>query len=106
MILKKSSGIDEFGGLIWQLVVALFVAWLIVLVLIIKGVKGAGKVVYVTTSFPYILLLILGIQGWRLEGALQGIEYFVTPKMSKLLDIGVWYDAASKKNLTTKMNKT
>ena len=63
MILKKSNGIDEFGGLVWQLVVALACAWLLTFVLIVKGVEGTGKVVYFTTVFPYVVLLIIGIQG-------------------------------------------
>ena len=55
-----------------------------------KGVQSTGKVVYLSTTFPYVVLIILGIQGWRLEGASIGIEYYLVPKLEKLADIGVY----------------
>ncbi len=63
MVLEKSSGIDDFGGMVWQLVVALAVAWLLTFLLISKGIEGTGYVVYVTTVFPYVVLMIIGVQG-------------------------------------------
>ncbi len=94
-ILKKSSGIDESGNMIWQLVVSLFVAWLIVYAMVVKGIKVSGKLVYFTAIFPYVVLLILGIRGWMLPGARKGIEFYIKPDISRLSDVGVWLDAAS-----------
>lgn len=39
-------------------------------------------------------MVILGINGWRLEGAGKGIQFYLKPDFSKLLDINVWFDAA------------
>lgn len=57
--------------------------------------KVTGKLVYFTSLFPYVVLLILGIRGWLLPGAEIGIKFYVTPDFSRLADIGVWIDAAS-----------
>ena len=36
----------------------------------------------------------MGIKGWTLEGAGQGIEFYIKPDLSKLFDANVWFDAA------------
>ena len=38
-ILQKSLGIDDSGHLVWQLVVGLIVAWIIIWAMVIKGIK-------------------------------------------------------------------
>ena len=39
-----------------------------------------------TATMPYLVLLILLIRGAMLEGALEGVLYFITPKFDRLLD--------------------
>ena len=51
-----------------------------------KGVQSSGKVVYVTATFPYVVLIILVIFGATLEGAKDGIEFYLKPDISKLND--------------------
>lgn len=93
-ILEKSSSIENGGELIWQLVLCLLGAWVIVFLCVFKGIKSSGKVVYFTSLFPYAVLLILGIFGWTLPGAGKGIEFYMKPDFSKLLSANVWFDAA------------
>ena len=50
---------------------------------------------YVTSTFPYIVLTILLCVGLSKPGSGKGIAYFVTPKWEKLKDINVWKDAAT-----------
>lgn len=38
MVLQKSSGIEETGVIVWQLAVALIVAWVGVYAMVIKGI--------------------------------------------------------------------
>ena len=56
--------------------------------------KMSGKIVYFTALFPYLVLLILGVFGWTLEGADVGIRYFIFPNMEKIYELPIWKDAA------------
>jgi solute carrier family 6 amino acid transporter-like protein 5/7/9/14 len=82
--------------MIWQLVIALFVSYVIVYAMLIRGIKVSGKLVYFTSLFPYVVLFILGVRGWMLPGAEIGIKFYILPQWEKLADIKVWSDAASR----------
>lgn len=43
-LLEKTSGIEEAGGLRWELFGYLVISWVIVYLCIFKGVKSTGKV--------------------------------------------------------------
>ena len=47
------------------------------------------QVVYLTATFPYVVLTVLLINGAMLEGALDGIKFFLLPKWEKLLEPNV-----------------
>ncbi|KAJ4929816.1 hypothetical protein JOQ06_018837 [Pogonophryne albipinna] len=59
------------------------------------GIRSSGKVVYVTATFPYFVLIVLIIRGATLEGSLLGIAFYLTPDWSRLANAQVWNDAAS-----------
>ncbi len=88
-MLDISSGIDEIGGIQWELVIYLLVGWLLTFFCLFKGVKTAGKVVYITTVAPYIILLVLLVRAITLPGSLNGLLYFITPRWSKLFEAKV-----------------
>ncbi|XP_070689408.1 sodium- and chloride-dependent GABA transporter ine isoform X2 [Pempheris klunzingeri] len=94
-LLEKTSGIEEVGGLRWELFGYLIISWVIVYFCIFKGVKSTGKVVYFTAVFPYFILFALLINNVQLPGAKTGILYFVTPVWSKLFEVKVWVHAAA-----------
>uniref|UniRef100_A0A667ZVD6 Transporter n=1 Tax=Myripristis murdjan TaxID=586833 RepID=A0A667ZVD6_9TELE len=94
-LLEKTGGIDEAGGLRWELLGALLLAWVIVYLCIFKGVKSTGKVVYFTAVFPYVILFALLINNVQLPGAKNGILFFVTPVWSKLFEVKIWVNAAA-----------
>ena len=56
---------------------------------LIKGVKSLGKAVWVTALFPYLILSILLVFSLSLDGAVDGIKYYITPNLTKLWDIQV-----------------
>uniref|UniRef100_A0AAX7TH88 Transporter n=1 Tax=Astatotilapia calliptera TaxID=8154 RepID=A0AAX7TH88_ASTCA len=91
----RTRGIEELGGLRWELFGCLVFAWVIVYLCIFKGVKSTGKVVYFTAVFPYFILFALLINNVQLPGAKNGILYFVTPVWSKLFEVKVWLNAAA-----------
>nr|XP_045613817.1 sodium- and chloride-dependent glycine transporter 2-like [Procambarus clarkii] len=86
---------EDMGGLRWELVGCLALAWVIVAACLAKGIKTTGKIVYFTTLFPYVVLMILFVRGVTLDGAYQGIEfYLLKPNMTRLMEVEVWNDAA------------
>ena len=48
---------------------ALFGMWLLVFLIICRGVSQSGKIAVVTVSAPYLLLTILLIKVFTLEGS-------------------------------------
>ncbi|XP_032371090.1 sodium- and chloride-dependent GABA transporter 1 isoform X1 [Etheostoma spectabile] len=94
-LLQKTSGIEDVGGVRWELFGYLILAWVIVYLCIFKGVKSTGKVVYFTAVFPYFILIALLINNVQLPGAKNGILYFVTPVWGKLFKVKVWVNAAA-----------
>ncbi|XP_054769817.2 sodium- and chloride-dependent neutral and basic amino acid transporter B(0+)-like [Lytechinus pictus] len=93
-VLQEADTMNEPGGVIWQLALCLLVAWIIVLLCLVRGIKSSGKVVYFTATFPYAVLFILLIRGVTLPGAGDGIRFFTVPDFSRLSDAKVWQDAA------------
>ncbi|KAI1288376.1 Sodium- and chloride-dependent glycine transporter 2 [Halotydeus destructor] len=94
-VLELSTGIDDLGGIKWDLAACLAISWLIVILCLAKGVKTSGKVVYFAATFPYAILLTLLVTGLMQEGAWEGVKYFITPDFNKLFTIKVWQAAAS-----------
>ncbi|MEE6478512.1 hypothetical protein FKM82_011865 [Ascaphus truei] len=92
--IQGSSGIGDPGPIRWNLCLCLLLAWIIVYLCILKGVKSSGKVVYFTATFPYIILVMLLIRGVTLDGAWIGIKFYLTPQFDHLLSSKVWIEAA------------
>nr|XP_061801701.1 sodium-dependent proline transporter [Nerophis lumbriciformis] len=91
----NSEGLHDPGPIRWPLALCLLAAWIIVFLCMIKGIHSAGKVVYVTATFPYFVLIVLIIRGATLEGSLQGIAFYLTPDWRRIANAQVWNDAAS-----------
>jgi len=91
----QSDGLGDPGEVLWDMTLCLLLAWIIVFLCLAKGVKGTGKVVYFTATFPYLVLIILLIRGCTLEGAVDGIVFYVKPVWSKLKNTDVWIAAAT-----------
>ncbi|ELU00760.1 hypothetical protein CAPTEDRAFT_157212 [Capitella teleta] len=94
-ILQISPGIDHPDGIVWQLALSLFLVWCLGYLCVWKGIKWTGKVVYFTATFPFLMLFILFIRGVTLDGAADGIKFYLSPDFSRLLDAQVWIDAGT-----------
>merc|ERR1719422_1421329 len=94
-MLQITEGIENMGGFSWELLGALVVAWVLVYFAIWKSVKVTGKVVYVTATVPFILLIIFTVRALTLPGASDGLSYFFTPKWDEMLEPKVWVYAAA-----------
>uniref|UniRef100_A0A4W5R7E9 Transporter n=1 Tax=Hucho hucho TaxID=62062 RepID=A0A4W5R7E9_9TELE len=93
--LDISGSIEENGGIHMGQALCLLLAWIIVYLFIVKGVKSTGKVVYFTATFPYLVLIIYLIRGVTLHGAINGMKYMFTPKMEQLANPTTWINAAT-----------
>ena len=80
---------SQIGGVSPELAGCLVLAWFIVFLALIKGVKSLGKAVYFTAIFPYVILTVLLCFGLSLDGAVAGILYYVTPRLDRLTDVQV-----------------
>ena len=92
--LHTSGSIAKPGKLIGPLVGCLFLAYLVTYFSAWKGLKSTGKMVYVSCLLPYVILTILLVKGFTLEGCGKGLKYLFIPDWSKLYDVSIWVAAA------------
>uniref|UniRef100_A0AAR2LRK9 Transporter n=1 Tax=Pygocentrus nattereri TaxID=42514 RepID=A0AAR2LRK9_PYGNA len=93
--LNITPNIEVSGDLQWWLVVCLASAWCIVYICFIRGIETIGKAVYVTATFPYLVLTIFLIRALTLPGATIGLRHLFTPNWETLKNPTVWLDAAT-----------
>ncbi|XP_042892117.1 sodium- and chloride-dependent glycine transporter 1-like isoform X1 [Penaeus japonicus] len=93
-VLDITDGLHDMGGFQGKIVIALFVAWIIVYLVLIKGVETFGKAVYFTATFPYLILIVLLVRAATLPGYMDGIRFYLTPNWDKIRKPSVWGDAA------------
>jgi SNF family Na+-dependent transporter len=89
------SLMEGVGSLNWNLVGFLAASWLIVFLILAKGIKSSGKASYVLAILPYIVLSIILGKALTLPGAMNGIKQFFTPEWKKLLEPSVWFAAVT-----------
>ncbi|XP_075750409.1 sodium-dependent nutrient amino acid transporter 1 [Rhipicephalus microplus] len=77
----------------WRMALCLSLSWLIQGVSTIKGVHSIGKVAYITSTFPYVVLVSLLVVTLLQEGAANGLVALFVPQWSKILEIQVWFKA-------------
>ncbi|CAL1682501.1 unnamed protein product [Lasius platythorax] len=94
VVLQEYESIENgIGAPSWQLAICLFLSWACIFGVLFRGVKSTGKAVYFLALFPYVVMTALLIRAVTLEGAVNGILFFVTPKWDALWKPTVWYAA-------------
>ncbi|XP_038838604.1 sodium-dependent neutral amino acid transporter B(0)AT1-like isoform X1 [Salvelinus namaycush] len=93
--LNITPNMETSGSLQWWLVVSLATAWSIIYICFIRGIETIGKAVYVTATFPYLVLTIFLVRALTLPGSSEGLIYLFTPDVSPLSNPQVWLDAAT-----------
>jgi len=91
--LRKSIGPSVLGSIRWPIVIGLGIVWTAIYLILRKGVKVVGKVVKWTVAIPWAILIIMVIRGITLPGAGEGLNFYLKPDFSALLDAKVWLAA-------------
>ncbi|XP_027002984.1 sodium- and chloride-dependent GABA transporter 2-like isoform X2 [Tachysurus fulvidraco] len=94
-VLNLTGNVHELGSIRWELAACLLLSWIICYFCVWKGVKSTGKVVYFTATFPYVMLMVLLVNGLMLPGAADGIRFYLYPDFTRLKDPQVWMDAGT-----------
>ena len=85
--------LSDMFGFVPHLAVGAFVIWLLIFLIIYRGVHSVGKVVMVTVPLPLILLVLLFLRGITLPGSIEGIIYYLRPEWEMLQNPKVWIAA-------------
>ncbi|XP_008330286.1 sodium-dependent neutral amino acid transporter B(0)AT3-like [Cynoglossus semilaevis] len=93
--LNITADIETSGSLRWWIILCQGTSWCIVYICFIKGIESMGKAVYVTTTFPSLVLTIFLTRALTLPGATDGLVYLFSPDWEILKNPKVWLDAAT-----------
>ena len=88
-VLRISDNIDDMGLPQWDLALCLLLAWALIYLCLVRGIKSSGKAVYFTAIFPYLVLIVLLGRAVTLEGAMKGINYYIKPEWHLLKNASV-----------------
>lgn len=94
-VLGLSSGPDVLGGVQWPLVGLLALTWIAIFLIVFKGAEVIGKVAQWAVIIPWTLLLVILVRGLTLPGAVDGLNYYLTPDFASLGNLDVWFAAVS-----------
>ena len=109
----------------WELFGVLILSWIMIYFIIWKGINQSGyvseiisfdcellsrllfniflkccvvlyvQIIWFTALFPYVILSVLVVRAVTLDGATEGLLYYVTPNFDLLLTSGPWIDGAT-----------
>lgn len=60
---------------------SLVLAWLISYLCLVRGLSSSKRVVYVASTFPYVILTLFFAKALTLKGMSDGIYYFFEPEV-------------------------
>ncbi|KAJ1447286.1 hypothetical protein M885DRAFT_472083, partial [Pelagophyceae sp. CCMP2097] len=97
-VLHQSTGFEDFGppGFVnWPLVAGLVLSWIALYFTTCKGIKSVGKTAYLSSTLPYFLLVALVVRGVTLEGAGEGLKFYLQPRLGMLFRVRPWVEAST-----------
>lgn len=84
-ITRPSASLLDLNSMNWEIFIAMAIGWIITIICITKGMKFVGKLAYVTVILPYLIIFILFIRGVTLDGAGDGLKFFLMSSDFKAL---------------------
>ncbi|CAN7989390.1 unnamed protein product [Ixodes hexagonus] len=102
-VLRDSGGFTLPSVLDWRMALCFLLAWTCEALSTLKGIRSVGKVVYLTSSMPYVVMISLLVITCLQDGAWNGIKAFFVPHWEKIFEIEVWFKACEQSffSLTT-----
>ena len=95
---------NNFSGsketIIWN-AIAIFIALIIVVIGINKGIEKANKIIM---PILFIIFVLLAIRSISLPGSIGGVKYLLTPKWEYLFKINTWVMALGQAFFTVSLN--
>lgn len=82
--LDASADAGEWINFNWPVTLALALAWLLSYLCLFKGLSSSKRVVYITFTFPYVILTIFFAKALQLRGAADGVAYLFEPDVSTI----------------------
>jgi len=91
-IWKGNEGVQPWslGSISPEIVFMLVAVWVLMFLCIFRGVRVVSKVVFWTVPLPWLMLLVLAVRGLTLEGATEGLAYYLNPDWNQLLKPTTW----------------
>ena len=80
----------SLGSVRCNIVLSLGITWLVMYLCICKGVNLVGKIVWLTVPLPWLMLLVLTVNGLLLPGSIKGLAYYLNPDWSQLAKPTTW----------------
>lgn len=94
-VLSLSTSLTSTNTLNKDTVIYLIFAYAIVFIVIMRGLRLNGHLSVASVIVPYLMFITLFIRAVTLEGALDGLLYYITPNWEKFRDIDIWADATT-----------
>nr|KAF6268728.1 solute carrier family 6 member 16 [Myotis myotis] len=93
LTLKASDSIEDSGPPVISLLLPLLMAWCLVGIFMINGIKSIGKVLCVLVPLTGIITVFLLIRSVLLSGARYGLQRLAVMKVSAMYSITAWIQA-------------
>lgn len=95
-VLKEKETINDGAGTPdLQLSLYLALSWILVSLIMIKGIRSSGKASYFLAIFPYLIMTVLFVRAVTLPGAVNGIVYLFKPQWGELMNPRVKCEASN-----------
>lgn len=93
-VVQPSSGFLDFNSMNFKSFIGMNICWLIVILILWKGVDYMGKASYVIVTLPYFIIILLFFRGITLDGAEDGLYFYLgNPDWSQVTNPKTWGEA-------------
>uniref|UniRef100_A0A0N5BSV9 Transporter n=1 Tax=Strongyloides papillosus TaxID=174720 RepID=A0A0N5BSV9_STREA len=96
MLQQENDFINNIYKPNWAILASYTIVYILIFLIVWKGVKIIGRMSLITSTVPYLIILIFFIYGLTLDGSSIGIRYYLLePDFSKILNFKTWKAAAT-----------